>query len=82
LSIACFGGNKDLARLLLDHGANIENCDVDGDTPLTLARNKGHRSLVNLLEDEREARARKIIGEYNAQKARYVSCIVDLFVRH
>ncbi|KAJ7334726.1 hypothetical protein DFH08DRAFT_879232 [Mycena albidolilacea] len=37
LSMCGYGGHVAIARLLLDHGAKIDNVDVDGDTPISLA---------------------------------------------
>lgn len=56
LSMCGYGGHKDVARLLLDHGADLDNVDVDGDTPRSLAVQRGHTELVILFDDEREAR--------------------------
>ncbi|CRK35879.1 hypothetical protein BN1708_019843, partial [Verticillium longisporum] len=42
LSMAAYGGFPAIARLLLDNGANLDNVDVDGDTPIDLAANRGH----------------------------------------
>ncbi|KAK4096815.1 hypothetical protein N658DRAFT_527487 [Parathielavia hyrcaniae] len=56
LSMCGYGGYKDVARLLLDHGADLDNEDVDGDTPTSLAAQRGHMELVLLFDQEREAR--------------------------
>jgi ankyrin repeat protein len=51
-----------IARLLLDHGAKIDNVDVDGDTPISLAEQRGHADLVIMLEEEaaiRDLRAKE-----------------------
>jgi ankyrin repeat protein len=48
LRLACFGGNKDIAELLLLHGADI-NDDVDQETLLFVAIGNGHFGLVELL---------------------------------
>ena len=50
------GGYLDIARLLLDHGADLDNVDVDGDTPEILARNRGHADMVMLFQKERLSR--------------------------
>ena len=34
----------------MSHGATLDHEDVDGDTPYTLAFNKGHRHLVMMIE--------------------------------
>jgi len=56
LSMCSYGGFVDIARMLLDHGADIDNVDVDGDNPETLATNRGHAAMVLLLDEERAAR--------------------------
>ncbi|KAJ7753321.1 hypothetical protein DFH07DRAFT_744553 [Mycena maculata] len=52
LSMCGYGGYGAIARLLLDHGAHIDNIDVDGDTPKSLAAQRGHADLVIMLEEE------------------------------
>jgi hypothetical protein len=56
LSMCAYGGHKEIARLLLDHGADLDNVDVDGDTPTSLAAQRGHTELVVMFDAEREAR--------------------------
>lgn len=55
-----YGGHVEICRLLLDHGADLNNMDVDGDTPESLATNRGHANIVIMLEEERAARDLKI----------------------
>ncbi|KAJ7474447.1 hypothetical protein B0H11DRAFT_2035469 [Mycena galericulata] len=65
LSMCGYGGHVAIARLLLEHGANINNEDVDGDTPKSLAAQRGHVDLLHILEEEeetRELRAREASG--------------------
>ncbi|KAF8170713.1 hypothetical protein K438DRAFT_1982570 [Mycena galopus ATCC 62051] len=52
LSMCGYGGHVAIARLLLDHGAKIDNVDVDNDTPITLAEQRGHADLVIMFEEE------------------------------
>jgi hypothetical protein len=40
-------------RLLLDHGADLDNVDMDRDAPEILARNRVHADMVILLQGER-----------------------------
>ncbi len=54
-----YGGYTDIARLLLDHGADLDNIDVDGESPEDLARNRGNREMVILFEEERRRRDQK-----------------------
>ena len=42
-------GHKDTAKVLLDHGAEVDSRAEDGRTPLMLAANKGDKDLVSLL---------------------------------
>ena len=56
LSMCGYGGHKAIARLLLDHGADLDNIDVDGDTPWSLATQRGHAELVVMFDEERAAR--------------------------
>lgn len=56
LSMCGYGGHIEIARLLLDHGAEIDNVDVDGDTPESLATNRKHAQFVILLDEVRAAR--------------------------
>ncbi|PKS11159.1 hypothetical protein jhhlp_002920 [Lomentospora prolificans] len=56
LSMCAYGGHKAIARLLLDHGADLDNIDVDGDTPTSLATTRGHADLVIMLDEERAVR--------------------------
>lgn len=57
MSMAAYGGHAEVARVLISHGASLDHQDVDQDTPLTLARNKGHRTLVMMIEEETTRRA-------------------------
>jgi hypothetical protein len=60
LSMCGYGGHKEIARILLDHGADLDNVDVDGDTPGSLAAQRGHTELVIMFDEEREARDRRV----------------------
>ncbi|KAJ7614103.1 hypothetical protein FB45DRAFT_937973 [Roridomyces roridus] len=51
LSMCAYGGHAAITRLLLENGADIDNIDVDGDTPLLLATQRGHNEVVALLEE-------------------------------
>lgn len=41
-------GNVSLAAEMLSAGGNIDACNADGQTPLMLAAQKGHRELIQL----------------------------------
>ncbi|OBU00635.1 hypothetical protein VE01_01248 [Pseudogymnoascus verrucosus] len=60
LSMCGYGGHVEICRLLLDHGADLNNMDVDGDTPESLATNRGHANVVIMLDEERAARDLKV----------------------
>lgn len=51
LLVARETGQPDMARLLLDHGANVNVADRFDDTPLGLAAWRGFSNLVNLFLD-------------------------------
>ncbi|GAB1317973.1 hypothetical protein MFIFM68171_08183 [Madurella fahalii] len=60
LSMAAYGGHMAVARLLLDHGADLDNMDVDGETPTSLAAQRGHNELVAMFDEERELRDSRV----------------------
>ncbi|NET90538.1 MAG: hypothetical protein F6K45_20995 [Kamptonema sp. SIO1D9] len=49
LFIASYRGYQDIAKMLILHGANLNNVDDYGETPLHKASVKGHLDLVELL---------------------------------
>nr|GAT60855.1 predicted protein [Mycena chlorophos] len=59
LSMAGYGGYPAIARLLLDHGADLNNEDVDKDTPMSLALQRGHTDVVIMFEQEMVKRERE-----------------------
>ncbi|KAK0737928.1 hypothetical protein B0T18DRAFT_483061 [Schizothecium vesticola] len=60
LSMCGYGGHVAIARLLLDHGADLDNVDVDHDTPTSLATHRGHTQLVVMFDEERQVRDLKV----------------------
>ena len=50
---ACYGtaAHREIARHLLDHGADRLLKGVDGCTPLAYARGRGHTEMTRLLEE-------------------------------
>jgi ankyrin repeat protein len=50
LMTAAAEGLADVARILLDAGADRDITDVDGDTALSFAQQNGHTEVVELLE--------------------------------
>ena len=51
LYAACSHGHVDVARLLLDNGAEVDRAQKDGATPLHIACQNGHVEAVRLLLD-------------------------------
>lgn len=49
LTLAACGGHTVLAHLLLERGANIEEVNDEGYTPLMEAAREGHEDMVRLL---------------------------------
>lgn len=49
LTLAACGGHVDLALLLIDRGANIEEVNDEGYTPLMEAAREGHEEMVCVL---------------------------------
>ncbi|KAI1141291.1 hypothetical protein F5Y05DRAFT_256517 [Hypoxylon sp. FL0543] len=68
LSMCAYGGHVAIARLLLEHGADLYNVDVDGDTPLQIASTRGH-SEVAILFDEVQAERDRLARELDAEPA-------------
>ncbi len=52
LMTAAAEGQVEVVRRLLDHGADRDIEDTDGDTALTFARQNGHTEVVALLESK------------------------------
>ncbi len=50
LHAAAFDGQLEIARLLLEHGADPNIKTKNGDTPLAIAKKKGHAQVAALLE--------------------------------
>ena len=61
LTLACKGGHTECARLLIQHGADVNDGNDDG-TPLTFAIEKDHKECVKLLLENR-ADVNKVIRE-------------------
>ncbi len=49
LHLAAIAGNVDIARLLLDNGAAVDDVDTSNATALSLASKRGSEELVTLL---------------------------------
>jgi ankyrin repeat protein len=64
-----YGGFPEIARLLMEHGADLDNIDVDGDTAEILAMNRGHTDMLVLFDEER-LRRREKEAEANKEKPR------------
>ncbi|PVI05949.1 GDPD-domain-containing protein [Periconia macrospinosa] len=49
LFIACVDGRKSTAKLLVDSGADVDRCDIDGYTAKEHAALRGHMDIVSML---------------------------------
>ncbi|KAJ9642590.1 hypothetical protein H2201_006307 [Coniosporium apollinis] len=58
LHMAAYGGYEEMARVLIESGANLDARTVDNETPLKLAEMKGHVGVVNVIEEEMERRTK------------------------
>lgn len=64
--MAAYGNHLSIARVLLDEGADMNNVDVDGDTPMQLAVTRGHSEMAILFDQvraERDLQAREMDPE-------------------
>ena len=48
--MACQNGHVDVARLLIEKGADVAQASNSGHTPLAIAKQKGHAEIARLLE--------------------------------
>ncbi|KAJ6820407.1 potassium channel AKT1-like [Iris pallida] len=55
LHVAVNEGNVEMARFLLDQGADVDKPNIHGWTPRTLADQQGHEEIVALFQEKREA---------------------------
>ncbi|KAI1073439.1 hypothetical protein F5B20DRAFT_567000 [Whalleya microplaca] len=70
LSMCAYGGHLAIARLLLEHGADLDNVDIDGDRPMEIATTRGHSEVVILFDqvrNERDRLARELDAEQPAR---------------
>lgn len=56
--VCCKNGQVELVEYLLINGANINETNILGDTPLKLAQRYGHESLVFILIQKYKAHIR------------------------
>jgi len=49
LAVAAASGDADACRLLLDAGADVNRCDVNGRGPIYMAASRGHANVIHLL---------------------------------
>jgi ankyrin repeat protein len=54
---ACAQGKAGLVKYMIQHGANVQDVDDNGQTPLVMALNSGSFQVVMLLIDQLKARA-------------------------
>ncbi|EOD15466.1 hypothetical protein EMIHUDRAFT_370677, partial [Emiliania huxleyi CCMP1516] len=62
LIMACFNGHLEIARLLLEAGAAIDQADEQGATPLFAACHQGHLEVAKLLSSYGASRAATPFG--------------------
>ena len=48
--LAVYNGHKDITKILVMSGADVDITNKDGDTALTLAEKKGDTAIVKLLK--------------------------------
>jgi len=51
LMLAAVEGSVPVGRLLIEKGANIAAMNLKGETPLSIATQKGHTAFVELLQE-------------------------------
>lgn len=49
LHVALWLGNEKIVKMLLEAGANVSAKDINGRTPLEIAKKKGHTQIIDLL---------------------------------
>lgn len=49
---AVFNGHLEVVKLLIEKGATLNDCDVDGCTFLMLAARQGHTDMIRFLLDK------------------------------
>jgi ankyrin repeat protein len=57
LMLACGHGRRDMVRLLLMNGCNVNAQDEEGSTALMCAAEHGHTEIVKLILDQEECNA-------------------------
>ena len=60
---ACFHGHVKCVKELLSHGVGVDVKSNKGNTPLDLARQKGHEPIVKLMEEHMKAQQRRNIDQ-------------------
>ena len=68
---ACEKGKVDVARLLLDKGAEVDRADKDGATPLYIACQQGHVDVARLLLERGAVVDSSALCEGDRVEARY-----------
>lgn len=62
LHMAAYGGYDEMARVLIEEGADLDARTVDNETPKELAEIKGHAGVVRIIEEELERRDMKAVS--------------------
>jgi ankyrin repeat protein len=66
--LAAQDGNEDVVQALLDRGANPQTCTPDGRNAVQFAREQGHETVVQALQQPRCAAADPATSHMSAQR--------------
>jgi ankyrin repeat protein len=58
--ISCKAGNTNLSEFLIQRGANINESNIMGETPLKIAQSNGHDELAVILTTKYKASIKRV----------------------